>query len=212
MAEVSNRSEGISVNPGSVVRGKSVAIVCNSPEILDTAFGDQIEAHDVVIRMNRGFPNEEAHYDAIGRRTDVLTGGKIHPIEDVPNTMSMIWWLKNTAIGNRDRESIKADNRLSKIPLWQMPSKFQDLLNVRFGYGSSSGPLIVCICKSYGATKVELFGLTCWGELEIGSDRHWWRFGPHKDMRRLVHRKKAEADWFREHSTRIAKMHYLVKQ
>lgn len=47
--------------------GKTVAIVGNSSNILKKTQGKDIDAHDVVIRFNKGFPNEK-----VGYKTDIL--------------------------------------------------------------------------------------------------------------------------------------------
>lgn len=50
-----------------LLEGRSVAIVGNSSQVLKKAQGKEIDAHDVVIRFNKGFPNEK-----VGYKTDIL--------------------------------------------------------------------------------------------------------------------------------------------
>ncbi|MGV6838812.1 MAG: glycosyltransferase family 29 protein [Planktomarina sp.] len=52
------------------VEGKSVAIVGNATALLDTNQGQQIDGHDIVIRINKGFVKSP---QAQGARTDILT-------------------------------------------------------------------------------------------------------------------------------------------
>ena len=52
------------------LKNKSIAIVGNSESILNKKDGAEIEAHDIVIRFNKGFPL--AKPEALGRRTDIL--------------------------------------------------------------------------------------------------------------------------------------------
>lgn len=52
-----------------LIGGKSVVIVGNAKSLLSTTYGDKIEAHDVIIRLNKGFvtiPNAQ------GKRTDLV--------------------------------------------------------------------------------------------------------------------------------------------
>lgn len=51
----------------SLLTGKNVAIVGNSIRVLEKAQGAEIDAHDIVIRFNKGFPN-----DKVGHKTDIL--------------------------------------------------------------------------------------------------------------------------------------------
>ena len=51
------------------LHGKSVALVGNAQSIFDTAHGKAIDAHDVVIRFNRGFITAPV---AQGSKTDIL--------------------------------------------------------------------------------------------------------------------------------------------
>lgn len=52
-----------------IVEGRSVAIVGNARSLLATDFGDAIERHDIVVRLNKGFVIEP---DAQGQRTDMV--------------------------------------------------------------------------------------------------------------------------------------------
>lgn len=54
----------------SFCAGKSMVLVGNSAKLLETSLGAKIDAHDVVIRMNHGFPRAGL-YDQVGTRTDV---------------------------------------------------------------------------------------------------------------------------------------------
>lgn len=53
-----------------MTRGKRVAIVGNAQSLLTTSHGTAIDDHDVVVRLNKGFP---IHPDAQGKRTDIVS-------------------------------------------------------------------------------------------------------------------------------------------
>ena len=50
-----------------MLKGKRVAIVGNSSALLNKGQGEEIDGHDIVIRFNKGFPNEK-----VGKKTDLL--------------------------------------------------------------------------------------------------------------------------------------------
>lgn len=52
-----------------MIAGRSVAVVGNAKSLLDTDFGPAIDAHDVIIRLNRGFVVQPT---AQGSRTDLV--------------------------------------------------------------------------------------------------------------------------------------------
>lgn len=52
-----------------LIAGKRVAIVGNAKSLLSTEFGAEIDAHDVVIRLNKGFPKQ---HESQGHRTDAV--------------------------------------------------------------------------------------------------------------------------------------------
>lgn len=54
---------------GAMIAGRSVAVMGNAKSLLDTAFGAEIDGHDVVIRLNKGFVVTPG---AQGSRTDLV--------------------------------------------------------------------------------------------------------------------------------------------
>jgi len=53
----------------NLIAGKSVAVVGNAKSLLDTDYGSEIEAHDVIIRLNKGFVTKPSSQ---GTRTDMV--------------------------------------------------------------------------------------------------------------------------------------------
>ena len=51
------------------IKGKRVAIVGNSVSIFNSKYGKDIDNHDIVIRFNKGFPN---NIESQGSKTDIL--------------------------------------------------------------------------------------------------------------------------------------------
>lgn len=55
------------------LKGKRIALVGNAQSLFDASYGEIIEQHDVVCRINKGFTNVgKATERFIGKRTDVL--------------------------------------------------------------------------------------------------------------------------------------------
>lgn len=52
-------------------KGKSIALVGNSSNILRKNRGQEIDAHDIVIRMNHSVTVIDKHHKDIGKRTDI---------------------------------------------------------------------------------------------------------------------------------------------
>ena len=63
------------------LNGKSVAVVGNASSLLDTTQGPLIDSHDVVIRMNAGFPRKP---EAQGKRFDVWCFAHMHGARQAP--------------------------------------------------------------------------------------------------------------------------------
>lgn len=55
----------------NLLTGKSVCLVGPSPSLEGSSFGDFIESHDLVIRLNKGFPLESGKEKDLGSRTDI---------------------------------------------------------------------------------------------------------------------------------------------
>lgn len=53
-----------------ILKGKSVAIVGNAESVLNKSFGSDIDNHDIVIRINKGFPSK--NNKALGTKTTIL--------------------------------------------------------------------------------------------------------------------------------------------
>ena len=52
-----------------LLSGKSIAIVGNAKSILETNYGEKIETHDVIVRLNKGYVTQP---NAQGTRTDMV--------------------------------------------------------------------------------------------------------------------------------------------
>ena len=54
-----------------LLKGKTICLVGPSPSLEGRNFGEFIDSHDLVIRLNKGFPQEEGKEKDLGSRTDI---------------------------------------------------------------------------------------------------------------------------------------------
>lgn len=196
----------------ALVAGKRVAVVCNAPEILDCFYGEQIDDFDIVLRMNRAWPTP-LNRRAIGMRTDVLTGGLIEPLQDLPFTPPWIWWFKHTPLGDMHLGSIQRWPAFSRTKIWHAPEEWLAPLTKELGYAPSSGPASIACLQRLGAHAIDVFGVTCWGKLEAGTQKHWWSHDPmyrHLEERPVVHAVEREAEWLKKKLHRVSRLHWEV--
>lgn len=196
----------------ALVANKRVAVVCNAPEVLDSFYGEQIDGFDIVLRMNRAWPTP-FNRRALGMRTDILTGGVIEPLQDLPFTPPWIWWFKHTRLGDQHLGTILGWPAFSRTKVWQAPEHWITQLTEEFGHGPSSGPAAIDCLQRLGAFAIEVFGLSCWGILEPGEKKHWWKHAAqyrHLEEQPLVHAAEREAAWLKRKLHRISRLHWEV--
>jgi len=160
------------------LRGKTVAVVGNASSALEQENGEQIDAADVVVRLNAGVPGPE-HYAALGRRTDVLQTGNLRCMRAssraivVPPTM--FWFAKPTRFGDAEWASI-ADGLTTRTgPWWRVPNASIAALRAEMGSPPSGGAIAVSVALKHAA-EVHVYGFS---HFEGGS---WW----HRDRPRAM--------------------------
>lgn len=139
----------------SAVRGKSVALVGNAQSLLNAR--TDIDAHDVVVRMNRGFLVKN-RVNTIGKRTDILlTSGLIKAKEFdlfLAEAPYVIWMSPN----ERETLSTSQLNRLYFYPL-----DWWDELTSELGHRPSTGCMgIDLFTRIVGRGAVHLYGFDFW--------------------------------------------------
>jgi hypothetical protein len=75
----------------AMVHGKSVAIVGNAQSLFGKNLGSEIDAHDVVIRLNRGFIVDPSQQ---GSRTDIIGTARPLSLEQIQRyNPKLVYWL-----------------------------------------------------------------------------------------------------------------------
>lgn len=121
-----------------LLEGKNVAIVGNSSKILEKSQGKEIDAHDIVIRFNKGFPKKE-----VGYKTDLLFLACTLTPEEMKSYNARYTIRRSKLCQNICNFSLVASDRMRLKQLNSQPST--GYLAVDFALG--------CNCK-----KIDLYG------------------------------------------------------
>lgn len=103
------------------VEGKSVILVGNGSSLLDSANGEWIDSHDIVIRMNLGMPDMwEDHYTALGRKTDIWATARHWPqkFDEVKKWPQLMVWMKLTPLGNQQWKQLQKYDPPCDLERW----------------------------------------------------------------------------------------------
>lgn len=122
------------------IKGKSVALVGNAKSIFDKANGKDIDAHEVVIRFNRGFITAP---DAQGTKTDIL----ILACElNLDEKASYKAYYSINRSGNTRCGDLTIGNKMrARLRAW-------------IGKQPSSGFMAIDLCREAGAKSIDLYG------------------------------------------------------
>ena len=122
------------------IKGKSVAIVGNAKSIFDKKDGKKIDAHDLVVRFNRGFViNKEAQ----GKRTDILLVACELNLDEKASYKA---WFSI----NRSKNTKCGDLTISDRP--------RDALRALVGKQPTTGLMAIDLCLEASAKSIDLFG------------------------------------------------------
>lgn len=133
--------------------GKRVALVGNAASILSAGHGPEIDAHDTVLRFNRGYIRDPAHQ---GRRTDILgvarkmSSGEVRRHFGHPELL----WLSANLVGMSSAFLSRGDSIvMSPRPVWD------DLLSDLDGGRPSSGIMAIALLRRhFNPAAITLFG------------------------------------------------------
>tara|TARA_Y100000815_G_scaffold273193_1_gene303831 strand:- start:37 stop:687 length:651 start_codon:yes stop_codon:yes gene_type:complete len=133
-----------------LVEGKAVAIVGNASSICASTYGAEIDAHDVVIRLNRG---PIISPETSGTRTTVLA--------------SSIWVSRGNFRQKKSRLLLWLTPKRREFPLWLLkarhmgtvfPKPLYEDLSQRLGSRPSSGMMVTAATLLCNPSSVSLFG------------------------------------------------------
>lgn len=151
-----------------LVDGRSVALVGNSSTILRERPAEQIDAHDVVIRMNLGIPGKIPEA-AIGRKTTVLTLGRFWGSTLHVEGVELYLWMKLTELGQEQLRHFL--NAKPKAPVSVWPGELEIEVEEYVGAPPSTGVRLLYWLRRYAnPASISTFGLDGWASSKRS---HW---------------------------------------
>lgn len=141
-----------------ILKGKDIAIVGSAISILGTGQGNEIDSHEIVIRINLRVPKPEEYAD-VGTRTDLFYAGDILKKVGLQNGdiyKGVVVFDKNRKLGQVMQHK------------WHLldPKSPYNKDKVYYGnttcYYPTTGQLCICDCIIHGASIIYLYGFDCW--------------------------------------------------
>jgi hypothetical protein len=141
------------------IRGKTVAIVGNAQSLLQQEYGEMIDAHQVVIRMNFGFTyaphlNRFVAPKQLGKKTDIICAGAalniLNQLDRYPNCKALV----HMSGGNRNETVEKYSNKYYLYPTdyWE---SLKNVLTAR----PSTGMMVFDMVEQSKPSHVNIFGM-----------------------------------------------------
>lgn len=127
--------------PLDYIKGKSVAIVGNAQSLFDKHFGKDIDSHDIVIRFNKGFPNNK---ESQGEKTSIVM------LACELSKVDIQYYKAKYVINRREAYENPADFTIS--------NKDRHRLAEKLGSQPSTGFMAIDMCLTAGAKSIDLYG------------------------------------------------------
>jgi len=123
-----------------LVKGKTIAYVCPGPHLEGKGYGEFIDTHDLVVRVNQNFAVPEHQWADYGKRTDILYNClNINKLRALSENEEYVKSLKFIVCGN--------------VSMWDLP-RVEDYLN-------STGVPWNNMCDGYLFKLYREVGTTC---------------------------------------------------
>ena len=123
------------------ITGKSVAIVGNAKSLFDKKYGEEIDKHDVVIRFNKGFPNND---EIQGKKTTIVMLACELSKPDIQFYNAKYIIRRSKFYENQVNFTISNEDRY--------------LLCERLGSQPSTGFIAIDMCLTANAKSIDLYG------------------------------------------------------
>ena len=143
-----------------LVAGKTVALVGNAASLLEQDKAQQIDDHDIVIRINLGLPLK-INPSKLGRKHDVWVTARYWGARTNPDVQLMVF-MKLTVIGDRDWEHFQGEKD-RRPPMIRWPVDLADECIDYCGCDPGCGLRILWFLKKHCEPKaVDIYGMDCW--------------------------------------------------
>ncbi len=141
-----------------LVKDKSVALVGSAQSLLSEDCAQQIDAHDVVIRMNLSIPHP-GNEAKVGKKTDVWCMGRPFLQAKTPVGTQHILFMKLTEAGDRDWPIV----RKRPVPATRWPRYYEEEVFKFVGSPPGTGiRLLYWLKRIAKPSTVNVFGMDCW--------------------------------------------------
>lgn len=152
----------------SLVADETVALVGNALSIASKPVADEIDGHDIVIRMNLGLPGI-VPASVIGRRTTVWATAKHWPGR-CPADAKALLFMKRTALGNLHWDELVS--RPLTCPAIRWPQDLEDECREFVGADPGTGIRLLWWLKKHADPRaVSVYGFDCWQTVSHWSGR-----------------------------------------
>ena len=154
-----------------LVRDKTVAVVGNAKSLIETSKSQaaNIDAADVVIRMNAGIP-PIVPAGKVGSKTTVWATAKHFGSRMNPDCQLMLF-MKLTKLGDQHWGDFLNDTHRD-YPMERWTQELEDEVKEFVGADPGTGIRIVYFLKHYcQPKKITLYGMDCWKTLSSWSNK-----------------------------------------
>lgn len=149
-----------------IVNGKTVALVGNAKSLYLNPRADEIDGHDVVVRINMGIPRVVGDYG--GSRTDVWATAKYFGVEP---KCKLGLFMKLTRMGDEHWKWFQRKRR-EDFPIIRWPQPLEDEVKDFVGADPGTGIRLLYFLKRHAAPKsVGVFGMDCWATNSVWSGK-----------------------------------------
>lgn len=142
-----------------LVKDKSVALVGSAASLLEQDCAQQIDAHEVVIRMNLSIPGQAGPADKVGSKTDVWCMGRSFASVPLPQGVQHLLFMKLTKTGDREWPCVQR----REVPATRWPRDYEGLVKRYVGSSPGTGiRILYWLTKLAQPSSVTVFGMDCW--------------------------------------------------
>lgn len=148
------KAQGVAGHMGVLdLNGRSVAIVGNAQSLIGAGYGAEIDAHEIVVRMNRGVPEDPASQ---GARTDLLVFAKLAGVTNVWRKFNARAYMWMSPKGREDAELAIPPEMAPWLSYYDL-ERWQRL-QARLGARPSVGAMTIDHLDGQDARSVTIFG------------------------------------------------------
>jgi len=142
-----------------LVDGKSVALVGNAVSLASMGKADEIDAHEIVIRMNLGLPHIIGKLS--GRRTTIWAAAKRWVGNSWPPDCKALLFMKLTSLGDKHWSELQSDN--PPFPMIRWPLDLEQQCHDFVGADPGTGIRLLWWLKKVATpATVNVYGMDCW--------------------------------------------------